>query len=108
MKFSIAVVNENDESATVAVEGEVDASNAHRVLEVLNDASTNVRTFTIDLTAVEFIDSSGINALVVARGDLHARAVVLRTRTSPAVHRVLAIAGVVDYLGAAASASRTT
>jgi len=56
-------------SCTIALSGEIDMSVREAVLEVLlaeiNRAGTTIAT--VDLAAVDFLDSSGLEALVKAR-----------------------------------------
>jgi anti-sigma B factor antagonist len=78
-----------------ALVGEIDAHTAGRLTYAFDDPGDLV----LDLSGVEFVDSSGLRVLI----ELHqnrSRAgdtLVLRT-PSPAVRRLLEISGVADYL----------
>jgi anti-anti-sigma factor len=52
----------------VALRGDIDVAVADRVLEEITSAAGDEREVTVDLSAVTFMDSSGISALLQARG----------------------------------------
>jgi anti-anti-sigma factor len=60
----------NNQSATLAIVGELDMRTAERLLECLAEQRANgVIDVTVDLTKLTFMDSSGLKALI----DLHDR-----------------------------------
>ena len=73
----------------LSVAGEIDASNSEELLERICQEAGN-GPFTLDLLEVDFIDSSGIRALLraAARKDVQPP---LRIKPSPAVVRLLEI-----------------
>ncbi len=79
----------------VIATGEIDAASASLLATELDQAIVcGNGVVHVDLSAVTFMDSSGVNALLTAnqRGRLHVTAV------HPAVQRVLEITGVLDML----------
>jgi len=94
----------DDGSATLRVAGEVDAHNCDQMGAALDAAAdeTPLRRLVVDASELEFIDSSGISALLalrerVADGGGHFE---LRDPT-PAVRRVIEITGLLDTFGVA-------
>ena len=83
------------EAMVVAVRGEVDISTVPRLNELLTEALDKSSTVVVDLTNLDFLDSSGIAALVRAqeRASTELAALVLRS-PNRAVRRVLSISGV--------------
>lgn len=78
------------------VRGEIDAHTAPALAESIAASGPSVR---LDLSGVEFVDSSGLRVLIEA----HQRAVdeggqLTLADPSPAVQRLLEISGVGDYL----------
>ncbi len=54
----------SDGSPRLTAAGEIDLSNIDAFKQALSDANTGTREpFTIDLSAVKYVDSAGINAL---------------------------------------------
>ena len=97
MSQLIRVVDlEIGEVSLVAVEGEIDASNAREVAGRLRGALTN-HSFALvaDLEATTFMDSAGINALFALDDELRQRRQRLHLviRPGTAVARVAAITG---------------
>jgi anti-sigma B factor antagonist len=94
-------------TCTVVVSGELDLAVAERfeaeVAAVLAEAP---RTVVIDLSAVDFIDSSGVHVLLSAHRRAAARALRLVVVTGPADHaqKVFRACGVDRVLGFAAAA----
>ena len=82
----------------VIVRGEVDLDTVARLSEALDEAiRESAGAFVVDLTPVEFVDSTGISALVRARALLardHRRLAVV-CPPGP-VRRLLDVAGVAD------------
>ncbi len=80
------------------VEGELDLSDEDGLVDdveaMLDDDAGSVR---LDLTGVEFIDSSGVRAILRLHLDHSDR--VRLVALSDAVNRVLRIAGLIDVLG---------
>jgi anti-sigma B factor antagonist len=78
-----------------ALVGEIDANTAGRLTQAFDGPGDLV----LDLSGVEFVDSSGLRVLI----ELHQNrsqaggSLVLRT-PSPAVRRLLEVSGVADYL----------
>jgi anti-sigma B factor antagonist len=87
-------VDDGDE-VRLTVAGEVDCGSAPRFVEPLRRAiADSVGTVHVDLGAVTFMDSSGLNALAAARDAAGAR---LRLGTlHPAVRRVLEITNMLE------------
>lgn len=79
--------------AVVEVSGEVDLATIDRVEEVLAEAVGTGRRVVVDLSACDFIDSSGLRALVTARGSAEESGGSLALVTQDAgILRVLSVA----------------
>ena len=100
MKFSTEV-NATDEATVIHVRGEIDLATAGRLRDVIEPHMGPKQTIILDLSEVEFMDSSFLNVLVQARGRLteNGGSLVLRN-PSPAAHRVLTVGGANDLLEA--------
>jgi anti-sigma B factor antagonist len=82
----------------ISLSGEIDAHTAPRVAEAI--AAVGASTIDVDMSGVEFVDSSGLRVLVDAHQRLEANGGGLRlVDASPAVRRLLEISGVDGYLG---------
>src|SRR5262245_44088472 len=80
-----------------AVAGEIDAHTAPEISEAIAQASGGA--LEIDLSGVEFVDSSGLRALIEAHQRLEANGGSLKlVRPSAVVSRLFDISGVGEYL----------
>lgn len=57
------------DTVTVAIAGELDAHTCGQVADALGEALASDASITVDLTDLEFIDSSGLRVLVQTRLD---------------------------------------
>jgi anti-sigma B factor antagonist len=91
-KFSTEVVREDD-AIVIYVSGEVDLAAVGRLRDALEPNMAPQQTIVLDLSGVEFMDSSSLRYLVQARGDLTADGGSLNLRNpSVAAHRLLTLA----------------
>jgi anti-sigma B factor antagonist len=80
-----------------AVVGEIDAHTAPKISEAVAEATTT--SLEIDLSGVDFVDSSGLRTLIEAHQRFEANGGSLTlVRPSPVVARLFDISGVGDYL----------
>lgn len=86
--------------ATISVAGELDVSTAGRFVACVRDAlETQRRSINVDAHALEFSDSSGLAALLRARGLAHDVGVAFRISSpSPKLRRLVEVSGTEDYL----------
>lgn len=92
---------EQGDAVTVAIEGEVDASNCAEVSEVLARLATAERAHDVqlDLAGLGFVDSSGLRVLLVAQLALQQRGGSLRiVAASRTVERLLDVTGLAAQL----------
>lgn len=83
--------------AGLAASGEIDAHTAPSLAAAIAAAGPDVR---LDLSSVEFVDSSGLRVLIDSRQRLaEAGGSLTLTALSEPVRRLLDISGVADYLG---------
>ena len=90
---------------TIEISGELDSGNAGLVSDAVQEAeaATGVKGIVLDITRLEFIDSSGIAVLgSAAKRDEGGRLRVTGSTTQ--VERVLEITGVADLLPRAGNA----
>ena len=91
-RFSTEVVREDD-AIVIYVSGEVDVAAVGRLRDVLEPNMGPQQSIVLDLSGVEFMDSSSLRYLVQARGDLTADGGSLKLRNpSVAAHRLLTLA----------------
>jgi anti-sigma B factor antagonist len=85
---------------TIALTGEMDLSNAADVeRELLHAEDTDAATIVLDLSGLQFMDSTGIRLLISADARSRADSGRLRLTRPPAhVFRVLCIAGIDELL----------
>ncbi|MEZ5244895.1 MAG: STAS domain-containing protein [Acidimicrobiales bacterium] len=92
-----------DDGTRVAVHGEADADNCHELGAALLDESL-IGPVRLDLAGLSFLDSSAVSELLGIQQELATRGIELSiVETSPAVHRVLEITGLLDVFGIDAS-----
>src|SRR6185437_15127187 len=91
------ITRERDGQVVVSLRGELDVTEAASVAAALGQVTACARLVIVDLEGLEFIDSSGLAALV--RAWKHARLAggdLLLVAPQPQVLRVLAITGLTD------------
>ncbi|MBQ0907041.1 STAS domain-containing protein [Micromonospora sp. U21] len=92
-------VRVDPDHSTVLLSGEIDMNGAGQLLDLLDRTIQATRRVDVDMAAVQFIDSTGINALITAR---RAAAVaggqLVVTNPSKNARRVLGITGVLEVL----------
>ena len=96
-----ASVNRSEGMATVVVSGEIDLASGPTVDKAIHDAVTadGVDTVVVDLSAVRFLDSSGISLLLRGRRLADEKEVAYRvTGAQGTAHRVLELSGVWEHL----------
>jgi len=92
--LSVAVTD-TSEGPVVAVQGDLDVSNADQLAAVLDPLLKQQPTRVVfDLTDLRFMDSSGIAVLLRAAAAVPVRV----TRPSPIVRRVIEATGLTDAL----------
>jgi anti-anti-sigma factor len=90
----------NHDTAVVSLGGEHDLGSAPAVAQATADASATVSHLIVDLSSVEFIDSSIINLLIQVSRELRedGRRFSLVLGSSPTIERTLEICGVLPSL----------
>jgi anti-sigma B factor antagonist len=92
--FSTKVI-QNDTETTIYVQGEIDMQTAGRLRDAIEPHMSPAQTIVLDLSGVEFMDSSCLAVLVQARGTLTADGGSLILRNpSEVAHRLLSLAGI--------------
>lgn len=88
MSTPLTLHSEHDAQGRLVVRatGEVDASNVNELVKALAHGRDNGGPLTVDLSAVDYLDSAGINALVPHAESLHIIA-------NPILMRVLRVSG---------------
>jgi anti-sigma B factor antagonist len=94
LPFSTKVVRV-DGATVIFVQGEIDMATAGRLRDAIEPHMGAEQTIVLDLSCVEFMDSSCLKVLVQARGRLtdDGGSLILRN-PSRVAHRLLTIAGV--------------
>jgi anti-anti-sigma factor len=83
-RYGCDTVEEHDEFAVARLVGEVDLSNAVKLLERLLAAISNrSHSVILDLSATDYLDSAGLRLVFEARRALHARRQRLRVVAPP-------------------------
>lgn len=85
-------------SVLLLVSGEIDLSTSARVSEAVEHARNPGTPLILDLTEVEFVDSSGARAIAQADQELEANGERLLTVPSRAVRRVVQLGGLDQVL----------
>ena len=102
MTSAIEVLDEGSPTATVRVVGPFDLASADDVVSAgrrcLADEGT--RTLVVDLSAVDFLDSSGVSALVQLRNGAERTGATVQVRgAGPQARRVIQISGLSEAFG---------
>jgi anti-sigma B factor antagonist len=100
--FSV-VARDEEQVRTVAVRGDLDVATCEEFVDALGGLD-GVDALVLDLSAVTFMDSSGIRGLLIARRDAQAGGTRLQILASEAVRETLEVTGLDDDLPLAAAA----
>jgi anti-sigma B factor antagonist len=97
----VVTVSGQGAAVTVSVAGEIDCANAEEMSAAMTAASEpdETRCVIADISGVDFMDSSGLSALITSKRSLEAAGVefeVVGARGAPL--RLLELSGVLDYL----------
>jgi anti-sigma B factor antagonist len=104
--FRAEMSSEGSDSRVVRVAGEIDLVTAPTLRTTLDLACDQARYIVVDMEDVEFIDASGISALVVAANRARERNGELTVQNpSRFVRKVLAILSLDDQFGLPVSAA---
>jgi anti-sigma B factor antagonist len=101
LPFSCIVSIGDDRSAHGVLRGDLDLANSQLLRdELLTTLGNEIDRLTLDLSGLDFVDSSGIAALVVVRKCAIERDVELAFESvQPQVRRVLEACGVAELFG---------
>jgi anti-sigma B factor antagonist len=88
-RLKLSTQRGTDGTPVVTAVGEIDMSNADSFRKALSEAATDGGRFVVDLTAVQYLDSAGLNALF-----MHLSRIQLIA--SPLLAPVLTISGLSD------------
>ena len=90
----------DDGNRTLVLSGELDVASSWLLdCPLLKISADGTRSFTLDLSRLTFIDSTGIRAVLAARGFCAARGYEFMLNPAPAqVQRVFDVSGLLDHL----------
>ena len=93
--FFSTKVTRDDTATIIYVQGEIDIQTAGRLRDAIEPHMGPAQTIVLDLSGVEFMDSSCLTVLVQARGTLtdDGGSLILRN-PSEVAHRVLSLTGI--------------
>ena len=91
----------------LALHGELDLANAHTLELTLHEALHHGDRVVIDMTKLEFLDSTGISILVMALRAPNAERLSFLPSESPEVCRLLSLTGMDERLGFGRTSSGT-
>jgi anti-sigma B factor antagonist len=92
-------VQRKDDGITVAVAGEVDLDNAAQLRDTLSELAEETDHVVLDLAGLEFIDSTGLAALLAGHKRLEAEGGRLELQNPPRMLvKMLKLVGLVDVL----------
>lgn len=98
-EFLIETFVVEEDSAGIRVRGELDTATADQLLEAVRAWPRTGDTCIVDLADCQFLDSSGIRALLLSQRHLDGEGGTLRlVNVSPHIDRVLRIAGVQEVI----------
>lgn len=90
-------VNVVDDVAQIGATGELDIATAPQLESAISEAVSGGRAVALDLSGIEFIDSTGLRALVSGRGQARdAGTGFSLSATSTSVDRLLRVTGLED------------
>jgi len=94
------IVRAADEPPTILLEGELDPHTAPLLEQALNDlTSRGSRDVTLDLSGLEFMDSSGLRVIISAHKDFEAAGATLTLRNPTAtIGRLLDVTNLRSHL----------
>jgi len=96
----VAGVEKRDEAVIVHLAGELDLYNAHAVRETLFElAAGSPERLVVDLSGVEFVDSTALGVLIEARSRLPNRRGFLLVSPGVETRRALEISGLDRHFG---------
>jgi len=101
MKLADLTFEVRDRTAVARVTGEIDLSNVGTIREALTEGTPNhVLALVLDLSPVEYLDSSGIQLIYRLREDLRVRGqeLVLVIPPASAANAALRLAGVEQHI----------
>lgn len=98
--FAITIETSNPGEVLVAIQGELDLSHASELKELLSRELSDGRTVVLDLSAVRFIDSTGLAAIVTTLN--HSKdsdsALQVCTELQPQAYRLMELTGILPLL----------
>jgi anti-sigma B factor antagonist len=99
MDFEISVDERAEDYSMISVRGEVDLHTAPKVQSAIERAAENgVHAVVVDMSGIEFMDSTALSTFMRAKDSLDKRGVSLRLTTpSRAVERIFDVTGFRDY-----------
>jgi anti-sigma B factor antagonist len=101
------ISSEGDSRVVVGLRGELDVTVAVRVVAELSVVAARERDIIVDLTGLEFIDSSGLAALVRVRKQVrHAGGELLLAAPQRQVLRLIALTRLIDVFSVHASVNQ--
>jgi anti-anti-sigma factor len=93
-------VDRNGQAVIVRLAGELDLYNAHEVREaLLEECAADPERLVVDLSAVEFIDSTALGVLIEARSKMPNRRAFLLAAPAVETRRALEISGLDRHFG---------
>ncbi len=93
--LTIESTSDDRDSVVLVVEGELDPSTSPQLAERLEDDVVAGRTVVLDLSGVQFVDSSGLRTLIGASSRLGDRLVI--RQPSAVVTRLFELTGIADH-----------
>jgi len=93
VQLFVTTVMEQDGVCVLQASGEIDMATSTQFAAALTKALTPGATLLLDLSAVSFMDSQGLNVLLTAARGVEAIGARFSIVASPAVSRVLEITG---------------
>ncbi|QYJ15841.1 Anti-sigma-B factor antagonist [Rubrobacter xylanophilus DSM 9941] len=98
MDFDVSIDEHAEEYSVISVRGEVDLHSSPKVKYAIQRAAGRSPTVVVDMSGIEFMDSTALSMFARTKDELAERGVALRLATpSEAVDRIFGITGFRDY-----------